>query len=61
LKILVLFPSGFIVAKYPSRIMNETKGAISLMICGNAEGEEGELLPPFVCYKAEGMFSSSRK
>ena len=37
--------------------MNETKGAISLMICGNAEGE---LLPPFVCYKAEGMFSSWR-
>jgi len=33
-------------AKYPQRILNETKSAISLMLCGNAVGE---LLPPYIC------------
>lgn len=42
-------------AKYPIRIMNESKAAISLMVCANAAGE---LLPPFVCYKAKGLFGT---
>ena len=43
--------------KYPSRIMNESKGAISIMFCGSAAGE---LLPPYVCYKSKGIFSTWR-
>lgn len=44
--------------KYPKRIMNETKSCISLMICGSAAGQ---LMPPFVVYKAKFMYSSWRK
>ena len=43
--------------RYPMRVMNETKSAISIMFCGNAIGE---FLPPFVCYKATGLFSTWR-
>lgn len=43
-------------AKYPQRILNETKSAISLMLCGI-----GELLPPYVCYKSKvGVFNTWR-
>lgn len=41
--------------KYPERIINSTKTATSLMFCGNAQGE---ILPPYVVYKAESMWST---
>jgi len=41
--------------KYPERIINSTKSCVSLMFCGNAEGE---LLPPYVVYKAESLWST---
>ena len=40
-------------AKYPERVMNTSKSAISLMFCGNAAGET---LPPYTVYKAEAMW-----
>ena len=41
--------------KYPGRIINTSKAAITLMYCGNAVGE---LLPPYVVYKAEHLWST---
>jgi len=42
-------------AKYPERVINSTKTATSLMFCGNAEGE---VIPPYVVYKAESMWTT---
>lgn len=45
-------------SKYPQRVMNETKSAISIMVCGSAAGE---LLPLYVCYKSKtGIFNTWR-
>ncbi|KAK3933121.1 Jerky protein homolog-like [Frankliniella fusca] len=41
--------------KYPERLMNSSKSANSVMFCGNGMGE---LLPPYVVYKAENMWNS---
>ena len=41
--------------KYPERIINSTKSATSLMFCGSASGE---ILPPYVVYKAEALWST---
>jgi len=41
--------------KYPERVINSTKAAVSLMFCGNAAGE---VLPPYVVYKAESLWST---
>ena len=43
--------------KYPSQVKDFTKSNISIMVAGTAKGE---LLPPFVCYKAKGLFNSWR-
>lgn len=40
--------------KYPERIINHSKGCISLMFAATAEGE---LLPPYVVYKSENLWS----
>lgn len=40
-------------SKYPERICNTSKVSISLMMCGNAAGQ---LLPPYVVYKAKGLW-----
>lgn len=39
--------------KYPERILNSTKAAISIMFAATASGE---LLPPYVVYKAERLY-----
>ncbi|CAB3255471.1 unnamed protein product [Arctia plantaginis] len=44
--------------KYPERIMNHTKGSISLMIAAAADGS---LLPPYVVYKAQNMYDTWRQ
>ena len=41
--------------KRPERVMNSTKSAFSVMFCGNATGE---VLPPYVVYKSQHMWSS---
>jgi len=41
--------------KYPERVINSTKTATSLMFCGSASGE---VLPPYVVYKAEAIWST---
>lgn len=41
--------------KYPEKIRNSSKSAISLMFSGNAAGE---LLPPYVVYKSSHMWST---
>jgi len=41
--------------KYPERIMNSTKSSTSLMFCDNADGQ---LLPPYVVYKAEALWTT---
>lgn len=41
--------------KYPERVMNSTKSSTSLMFCGNATGE---LLPPYVVYKADCLWTT---
>jgi len=41
--------------KYPERIINSTKSSTSLMFCGNATGE---LLPPYVVYKADCLWTT---
>lgn len=40
--------------KYPERVINSTKGAISLMFSGTADGVS---LPVYVVYKAENVYS----
>uniref|UniRef100_H3B163 DDE-1 domain-containing protein n=1 Tax=Latimeria chalumnae TaxID=7897 RepID=H3B163_LATCH len=41
--------------KFPERIRNSTKAAISIMFCGSATGE---MLPAYVIYKAEHIWST---
>ena len=41
--------------KYPTNICNNSKASISLMMAGNAEGE---LLPPFVVYRSNKMWTT---
>nr|CAH7727746.1 unnamed protein product [Callosobruchus chinensis] len=41
--------------KYPERIMNSTKSNISVMFCGNANGDS---LPPYIIYKAEHLWTT---
>lgn len=42
-------------AKYPERIINATKTATSLMLCGNAAGR---VMAPYVVYKADSLWST---
>ena len=39
--------------KYPERVMNSSKTSISVMFCGNGEGD---ILPPYTVYKAEHLW-----
>ena len=41
--------------KYPERVKDSTKTAISVMFCGNAAGQ---VLPCYVVYKAENLWST---
>ena len=41
--------------KYPERIMTSTKSSTSVMFCGSASGE---ILPPYVVYKADHIWST---
>lgn len=41
--------------KYPERIINYSKGNISVMFAGTADGK---LLPPYVIYKSQHMYES---
>lgn len=41
--------------KYPERVLNSSKSAVSLMFAGTASGE---VLPPYVCYKAERLWDT---
>lgn len=41
--------------RHPDRIMNTTKSSISLMFAGTASGE---LLPPYVVYKADNLWTT---
>ncbi|KAJ8967558.1 hypothetical protein NQ314_002875 [Rhamnusium bicolor] len=41
--------------KYPERVLNSTKSSTSVMFCGNAAGE---VLPPYIVYKAENLWST---
>ena len=41
--------------KYPERVMTSTKSSTSVMFCGSASGE---ILPPYVVYKADHMWST---
>lgn len=47
-----LFKRG---TKYPEKIMNSSKSAISIMFAGNALGQ---LFPPYVVYKSEHLYDS---
>lgn len=40
--------------KYPERIVNSTKGCISLMFSGTADGQ---CLPPYIVYKAKNLYN----
>jgi hypothetical protein len=42
-------------SKYVEQVMNSSKTSTSLMLCGNAKGE---LLPPYVVYKAERLWDT---
>jgi DDE superfamily endonuclease/helix-turn-helix, Psq domain len=44
--------------KYAERVLNTSKSAISIMFCGSAEGE---MMPPYVVYKAQNMYESWRR
>ncbi|KAF4529707.1 hypothetical protein B566_EDAN017955, partial [Ephemera danica] len=41
--------------RYPERTVNASKSATSIMFCGNADGE---MLPPYVVYKAARVYTS---
>ncbi|KAL0818779.1 hypothetical protein ABMA28_008106 [Loxostege sticticalis] len=41
--------------KYPERIMNHSKSNVSIMIAGTAAGD---LLPPYVVYKAQNLYDT---
>lgn len=40
--------------KYPERIINSTKGCVSLMFSGTADGK---CLPPYVVYRADNLYN----
>lgn len=40
--------------KYPERILNSTKGCVSLMFSGTADGK---CLPPYIVYKADNLYN----
>lgn len=42
--------------KYPERIMNSTKGCVSAMFAGTADGK---VLPPYVVYRSEALWTPS--
>ena len=42
--------------RYPERVINNTKAGVSLMFCGNAEGE---VLPPYCVYKSTAVIMDS--
>ena len=44
------------ITRYPERVMNYTKAGVSIMFCGNAEGE---LLPPYCVYKSTSVIMDS--
>ncbi|KAG6454154.1 hypothetical protein O3G_MSEX008529 [Manduca sexta] len=44
--------------KYPERVMNHSKAAVSIMIACTAVGE---LLPPYVVYKSENVYDTWTK
>lgn len=41
--------------KYPERVMNHTKGSVSLMMAASADGV---MLPPYVVYKAAHLYNT---
>ncbi|CAH2085484.1 unnamed protein product [Euphydryas editha] len=41
--------------KYPERVVNHSKSSISIMMAATAEGE---LLPPYVVYKAQNLYDT---
>lgn len=41
--------------KYPERVLNHSKGSVSIMMAGTAEGD---LLPPYVVYKSTHLYDS---
>ena len=41
--------------KYPERVINFSKGNISLLFSGSASGE---LLPTYVCYKSQHLWDT---
>lgn len=41
--------------KYPERIINHSKGNITVMFAGTAEGE---ILPPYIVYKSQHLWAS---
>ena len=42
--------------RYPERVINHTKVGVSIMFCGNAEGE---VLPPYCVYKSSSVIMDS--
>ncbi|KAG5872229.1 hypothetical protein JTB14_002991 [Gonioctena quinquepunctata] len=42
-------------SKYPERIMNSTESNISVMFCGNADGDS---VAPYIIYKAEHLWTT---
>lgn len=51
-KIKAIFRRG---VKYPERVVNFSKSATSIMMCGSASGI---LLPPFIIYKGEHLWNT---
>lgn len=51
-KMKAIFRRG---VKYPERVVNFSKSATSIMVCGSASGV---LLPPFVIYKGEHLWNT---
>lgn len=41
--------------KYPERVMNHTKGSVSIMMAASADGV---MLPPYVVYKATHLYNT---
>lgn len=42
-------------SKHPENVLDSTKTSVSVMMAGNADGE---LLPPYIVYKAENLYPS---
>lgn len=51
-KVKAIFRKG---VKYPERVINHSKSATSLMMCGSASGV---LLPPYIIYKGEHLWDT---